>query len=200
MTSQIETILQYWFGPPETADLPDESRTKLWFGHSPSVDDYIRKHFQATLISIKDNELKEWYETPRGLLATIIVLDQFSRNIYRGHPASFAQDHQSLELCYDGLEKEFDQRLSLIERVFYYLPLEHSEDIEDQVKSVAGFKSLVDLALPETQSIFKNFYDYALKHYKVIEQFGRFPHRNEILGRKSSPEEAEYLDEMTEQW
>ncbi|MCW5588831.1 MAG: DUF924 domain-containing protein [Legionellales bacterium] len=190
---RIEAILSYWFGPAEHADLPDDERTRLWFGAEANTDEEIRHRFQPVLLAIKNNELAHWYETPRGLLAAIIVLDQFSRNIYRGKPSSFAQDDQALRLCYEGLEKEFDQRLSLIERVFFYLPLEHSEDREDQIKSVVGFKSLVDLALPETRPIFENFYHYALEHYRIIEQFGRFPHRNAILGRKNTSQEEAYL-------
>ncbi len=189
----IEETLLYWFGPGMSSDLPSEERTKQWFAYTPDVDQFIKENFEKNLIAAKNKKLVAWQKTARGSLALIIILDQFSRNIYRNQAQAFAADTQAINLSLDGIELEFDQQLSLIERVFFYIPLMHSEDIHMQQQSVAAYKSLFDLALPETQAIFKSFYHYAIEHYRVIEEFGRFPYRNKILSRESTPEEQQYL-------
>ena len=147
------------------------------------------------MIKAINGELDHWQSSPRSTLALIIIFDQFSRNIYRNKPEAFAQDNAALDLCLDGLDVEKDQHLSLIERVFYYLPLEHSENLTMQINSVRAFESLLDLALPETRPIFQNFYNHAITHYETIERFGRFPYRNLTLNRESTPEEIKYLNE-----
>ncbi|MBF8302770.1 MAG: hypothetical protein HW396_1051, partial [Candidatus Dadabacteria bacterium] len=140
-------------------------------------------------------KLKSWENTPRGTLALIILLDQFSRNIYRGTAKAFSQDSLALYVCLRGIEKGFDKRLHPVERLFLYMPLEHSEDLEMQKKSVEYFSMLEKLfpAPPSLASMVSEFKKYAGMHYVIIERFGRFPHRNEILGRKSTPEEIEFL-------
>jgi uncharacterized protein (DUF924 family) len=192
----INDILQFWFGDGPDADVPDKQRTQLWFGENKTVDQLITIKYEHLLQAAINQELITWQATARGCLALIILLDQFSRNIYRGKAEAFAQDAMALRICEQGIIENKDQELSLIERVFFYMPMEHAEDISIQKRSIHAFQVLHDLAMPETQTIFKSFYDYALEHYRVIEQFNRFPHRNQILKRESTHSELEYLDQL----
>jgi uncharacterized protein (DUF924 family) len=128
-----------------------------------------------------------------GILALIILLDQFPRHLYRQTPSAFAQDQKALNLCLAGIQNEFDHLLSLIERVFFYYPLMHAESLEMQATAVRAYQILVNLAFPETRAIYENFLAYAIKHYEIIKQFGRFPHRNLLLGRMSTADELEFL-------
>ncbi len=189
--NRIEEILHFWFGDLQTINL--EERIELWFGGSEETDRLIRDKFGPDLLRAISGELAHWEETPRGSLALIILLDQFSRNIYRNTPRAFAQDEMALGICLRGMDQGKDLALDLLERVFFYLPMEHSEDLEIQRKSVKAFESLVKAAPPEMKKTFESFLDYAVRHYIIIEKFGRFPHRNEILGRASTPEELEFL-------
>ncbi len=196
MDDMIEKVLLFWFGPKANADIPDIKRTELWFGGDPKTDFEIKSKFEYLINAGKKGQLDHWCDTAHGCLALIIILDQFSRNCYRDSKNAFTQDEKALRICLDGIENSVDQKLSLIERVFFYMPLEHSENINIQIKSVAGFKSLVDLSLQETKAMFTNFYDYAIEHYRVIEEFGRFPYRNEALGRATTVAEKEFLNNL----
>ncbi|HWP46085.1 MAG TPA: DUF924 family protein [Candidatus Limnocylindrales bacterium] len=189
--NRIEEILHFWFGDLQTINL--EERLKLWFGGEEETDRLIRDKFEPDLLQAISGELAHWEETPRGTLALIILLDQFSRNIYRNTPRAFAQDEMALGICLRGMDRGKDLALDLLERVFFYLPMEHAEDLEIQRKSVKAFESLVKAAPPNMKNPFESFLDYAIRHYAIIEKFGRFPHRNEILGRASTPEELEFL-------
>jgi uncharacterized protein (DUF924 family) len=189
-------ILSYWIGEARNDAKIAAQKNKLWFVKSDDTDDEIRTRFSDTLIALKDGQADNW--AARGAddrLAAIIVLDQFSRNIHRGNAKSFSQDAQALALCKAGLAVGDDKSLSEVERVFFYLPLEHSEMQEDQAASIAEFTQLHADARPEFKSFAKNTLDYAHAHKKVIDQFGRFPHRNKILNRTSTPEEMTYLQQ-----
>ncbi len=191
--NRAEEILEYWFGHVEETIQPSEHRTEIWFGGKKEIDDQISEKFVVDLHKATATQYSEWEKEPRGTLALIILLDQLSRHIYRDTPRAFAQDQKALDLCLYGIQHEFDHALSLIERVFFYIPLMHSENIEMQATAIRAYQILVNLAFPETRSIYENFLNYAVKHYEVIKQFGRFPHRNEILGRSSTNEELDYL-------
>ncbi|WP_234919664.1 DUF924 family protein, partial [Aeromonas veronii] len=129
-------------------------------------------------------------------LALILLLDQLPRNIHRGTPAAFAQDPLARDLCLKGLSIGADKSLSPLERVFFYLPLEHAESREQQARSVALFEALAaEQAGTPAQATFAGFTDFARRHQVIIERFGRFPHRNDILGRTSTPEEAAFLQQ-----
>lgn len=190
---QVQEILEYWFGPLQMGEVYPKEKAKLWFGGGEEIDKEIRHRFEEQVIAATKNELEPWKETPRGRLALIILVDQFTRNIYRGTPKAFAYDSIAQELTLEGLIQEHDQALLPIERVFFYLPLEHSEDIELQEMSVQKFHAILPSVPPEQASHFISFEDYARRHYEIIAKFGRFPHRNEILSRKSTPEEIEFL-------
>src|SRR5689334_2099390 len=176
-----DDVLAYWFAPgPE--------RAARWFRGDAATDADCRRRFAATLDAAARGELDGWSATPRGRLALIVVLDQFSRNIHRGTPRAFAQDARALALCLDGLARGDDRTLTPDERGFFYLPLEHAEDAAMQARSVACFEALAAEA-PEAAG----FLPWAREHRDVIARFGRFPARNATLGRPSTPDEEAFL-------
>lgn len=190
---QVQEILEYWFGSLQSGEVYPNDKAKQWFGGGDDIDKEIRTLFEEQVIAATKNELDAWKETPRGRLALIILVDQFTRNIYRGTPEAFAYDNIAQELTLEGLTQEHDQALLPIERVFFYLPLEHSENIELQEMSVQKYHAILS-KIPSEQAVhFLSFEDYAWRHYEIIAKFGRFPHRNEILKRESTPEEIEFL-------
>ena len=196
MTSP-EDVLAFWIG--EASQSPDafKAQQQKWFNGGPALDAELRSRFGPLLEELSTGTLaSDWAETgPHGRLAAIIVLDQFSRNIFRKTPRAFAQDALALRLYKDGIARGEDFGLSEAERIFFYLPLEHSEDITDQDRSVDMIFKLHAEARPGFETFTKSFLDYALEHRHAIRQFGRFPHRNAILGRASTPDELEWLAE-----
>lgn len=197
---RVEAILDYWFGRIERTGLPTENRVRIWFQGGAEVDKEIREKFGQDLYKAIDGEYDSWEEQPRSALALIILFDQFSRHVYRDTPNAYAQDQRALEVCLKGIERQHDHALSLIERAFFYIPLMHAENIEMQATAVQAFKMLSDLAFTETRPMFASFLEYAIKHYEAIKKFGRFPHRNEALGRASMPDELEYLKIQGTSW
>lgn len=190
---QATDILDFWFGDDEDDGRLGEARAALWFSKSVERDQEIEERFGSELEAASRNERSSWAESPRGRLALIVLLDQFSRNVFRDTPRAFAQDSLALDLCLEGLERGDDLELRPIERTFFYLPMEHSEDGEIQDRSVASFRTLA-AAVPEAwRSLFEGYTDYAERHREIIARFGRFPHRNAILGRDSTSEELEFL-------
>jgi uncharacterized protein (DUF924 family) len=179
-------ILQFWFDRP-----PDESgegnARKVWFKKSPDFDREVRMRFLSVYDRAIAGQLDDWKETPEGCLALVIVLDQFPRNMYRGQPQSFATDAKALAIAETALNRGFDQCLPPVQRWFLYIPFMHSENLEHQRRSVQLFSTLKDD--PDVASA----YPFAIRHQEVVERFGRFPHRNDILGRENTPEEAEFL-------
>ncbi|PIZ04986.1 MAG: DUF924 domain-containing protein [Gammaproteobacteria bacterium CG_4_10_14_0_8_um_filter_38_16] len=196
--SACEAILHFWFGRVEETIVPTEHRARIWFGEDEAIDQEIKWRFKTELESAIAGKLDSWKATPRGQLALIIVLDQFSRHIYRGSEQAFAQDEMALSVCLDGMRHDADHSLSLIERVFFYFPLLHSEKITYQEKSVRSYRTLGDLAFSETRVIFDSFLKFANHHYSIVQRFGRFPQRNEALHRDSSKAETTFLREIEE--
>jgi uncharacterized protein (DUF924 family) len=182
-----EEILAFWFGR-EGEEGYGEFR-EVWFLKDPDFDREIRDHFEAVYEEAAAGELEAWKEEARSCLALIIVLDQFPRNMFRGDPQMYATDGLALAAARRASERAYDRELSAFQRVFAYLPFEHSENLEDQRFSVELFRRLAEETGQEDLLV------YAVQHLKIIERFGRFPHRNEILGRRTTPEEAEFLQE-----
>lgn len=193
MAAQPDEVLDFWFGPPGHAAEVAGRQAKLWFGKSPENDRAVAERFSATLIDAAAGKLDHWAATPRGRLALVIVLDQFPHHIHRDRPQAFATDPQALALSLVALDAGEDATLAPVERVFLYLPLEHAESLAMQERSVVLFESLARESDAEARTLFNNFLDYARRHRDVVARFDRFPHRNAILGRPSTPEETEFL-------
>ncbi len=190
---QAEEVLDFWFGPQAGLYHYPTDKAALWFKKSVVTDELIRSRFGALVASAQRAELQAWVDDPRARLALVILLDQFSRNIYRDTPAAFAGDALTTPLVLASLAKGDDRDMTLIERVFFYLPLEHAESLELQDQSVAAYEGLVAASDANFRSYAEGFLDYARRHREVIVRFGRFPHRNAILGRSSSADEQSYL-------
>jgi uncharacterized protein (DUF924 family) len=193
MVAQADSVLAFWFGPPGNATEIAGRQRKLWFGKSPANDQAVTDRFTTTLTAATAGQLDHWTHTPRGRLALVVVLDQFPHHIHRGRPQAFATDPQALALSLDALAAGEDQLLALIERVFLYLPLEHAESMAMQELSVSLYEKLAREAADDERALFDVFLNYAMKHREVVARFGRFPHRNAILGRPSTSDELEFL-------
>lgn len=193
MTDKIHEILTFWFGDLGCADLPTSDRTNLWFGESEELKKKMLQVYKNEYTAATSNELKHWAESPRGRLALIILLDQFSRWAYRNSSDAFNYDKIAQQLCEEGLREKMDHSLTLIERVFFYMPFVHAEDAEKQEQSIQLFQNLVSLSMAETTQVYQLFLAYAYAHFRVIKEFGRFPQRNEILGRQSTSAEIAFL-------
>ncbi len=193
MPERYETILDFWFG--DAADHPEtiEKRLDLWFGGAPETDRLIRQNFEADLLEAGKFLREKWEETPQGSLALVLLYDQFSRNIYRDRPRGLSFDPQALHIAENSIQKGFDLQVPPIQRVFFYMPMMHAEDLELQQRAVTYFIRLRNAANADWKSIFANFHHYAELHLEMIERFGRFPDRNALLGRKSTPEEIAVL-------
>jgi uncharacterized protein (DUF924 family) len=194
MMHSSEDILSFWFGDLKDDNLFDKNRQALWFGGGEKTDNLIQEKFEDDLKSAIRGEWDAWQDSPRGRLALIILLDQFSRNIYRDTPKEVAQDKKALSLSLEGIAQKIDLELKPIERVFFYLPIEHAESLEMQKLSVRYFENLVKSLPEKVAPLYKGFLDYAKAHFKVIERFDRFPYQNDVMGRKSTPEEIKFLN------
>ncbi len=188
--NSIQAVLQFWFGQPDSDAASYTQRRKIWFGKQTDLDALITQQFRLLYESAVAGKSQDWQQTPESCLALIIVLDQFSRNMFRDSPKAFAADPQALQVAKFAVDQGFDRQLVPIQRIFMYLPFEHSENLEQQARSVELFHQLQTEA-PELADT----YDYALRHQAVIQQFGRFPHRNAILGRSSTAAEKEFLQQ-----
>jgi uncharacterized protein (DUF924 family) len=179
--TRVDKILDFWFAQSEQAEYAQ--RRKVWFAKNPSFDQTIRTHFQTDYELAAAGKLRDWQETTQGCLALILLLDQFPRNMFRGEAQSFTTDSQALVIAQYAIAQGFDLELPPIQRMFIYLPFEHSEHLEHQDQAVQRIRALQ----------MEDVTDYAFKHQAVIARFGRFPHRNKILGRANTPEEEEFL-------
>ncbi|WP_099761109.1 DUF924 family protein [Janthinobacterium sp. 35] len=186
MDAQAQDVLDFWFLPP---DNPDYGQARVeWFRKDDGFDAQIRARFGALIDVAIEGGLRAWDATPHGALARLIVLDQLTRNVYRGTPRAFAGDAQALALAVALTQAAQDQLLPPMLRAFAYLPFEHAEDLAMQARAVELFQ-----LLSQAQPGFEGMLDYAERHQEVIARFGRFPHRNAILGRASTPQEVEFL-------
>ncbi|MEO6968373.1 MAG: DUF924 family protein [Rhodanobacteraceae bacterium] len=186
-------VLDFWFaGAVHSADAL-RARNRVWFAKDPAFDRSITERFGALVEAARQGELDQWTQTPSGMLALSILLDQFPRNLYRDDARAFAGDEKAQAIAVAAIARGDDRSLPPVERVFCYLPLEHAEHIGLQDRCVALFEGLLAHASMDMHDSFENFLDYARKHREVIARFGRFPHRNAALARKSTPDELEYL-------
>ena len=186
MDAQAQDVLDFWFLPPDNRDY-GQARGE-WFRKDDAFDAHIRARFGTLIDAAIEGGLRAWEATPHGALARLIVLDQLTRNVYRGTPRAFAGDAQALALAVALTQAGQDQLLPPMLRAFAYLPFEHAEDLAMQARAVELFQ-----LLSQAQPGFDGMLDYAERHQEVIARFGRFPHRNAILGRASTPQEVEFL-------
>lgn len=187
-------ILDYWIGAATHDHLFANRQHKLWFTKSATTDAFIVRHFSAVFTALTEGLADVWATAgPRPRLAAIIVLDQFSRNMFRGDARAFSSDPLARRLAAQGTDAGEALVLTEIERSFFYLPFEHSETLADQDESVRLFEGLVNDARAAFAPISTSSLDYAHRHRDIIRQYGRFPHRNELLQRANTPEEADYL-------
>ena len=174
-------VLDFWFSPSPGGQRPE------WFRKDPAFDEEIRRRFGDLHAAAARRELEEWRASPEAMLALVVVLDQFSRNLYRGDARAFAQDGHALECAHQAIARGDAEGLLPVHRQFLYLPLEHSEELAEQERCVELMRALD--AFEPTRGVS----EWAVKHRDIVARFGRFPHRNAALGRRSTPEEIEFL-------
>lgn len=195
MQAPWQDLLHWWFGQGTSATEIAAEKQRLWFGYRPQQDAEARERFGALVEQALNGDLQDWAELPEGWLALVLLLDQLPRMIHRNTPRAFAGDERAQQLVRDGVTQGGDMLLSPIQRVFIYLVLEHAENLAVQDLAVAHFTALRDIAAEHEQALFRDFLDYAERHREVISRFGRFPHRNAILGRDSSDAEQSFLQQ-----
>jgi uncharacterized protein (DUF924 family) len=191
-------VREFWFGrQPMTPDSL-QRRIRFWFGgETPALrsqrDQQIHRRFGALYERAATGELDSWAAGPRRRLSLIILLDQFPRNMFRGTARAFACDAKALGLTLSGMQSAADAALDVVERIFFYMPLQHAESYEVQDESVAAYRRLLSEAPEPLRESFESTRRSAENHRDIIGQFGRFPHRNRVLGRRSTPTEEEWL-------
>jgi uncharacterized protein (DUF924 family) len=193
MTAPWQPLLEWWFGTSESAKEVAAQKGKLWFGKRDSQDLEARERFGDWVEQALAGGLTEWAQRPEGWLALVLLLDQLPRMIFRDSAKSFSGDHRAQALVAQGIAADFDRQLRPIQRVFIYLVLEHCEHLAVQNECISRYIDLVAQLPEDERALFADYLDYAEKHQKVIAQFGRFPHRNALLGRESTPEELAFL-------
>jgi len=195
---EARSIREFWFGRlPLSAD-DWNRRIRFWFGGAASElgrlrDEHMRMRFGEVLEQAASGELASWADGPRRRLSLILLLDQFPRNMFRGSPRAFAYDAQALTLALSGMQSAADAALDPVERMFFYMPLQHTESREVQEESVAAYRRLLAEAPQDLRGPFAGASRSAENHRTLIERFGRFPHRNRVLARANTPAEEEWL-------
>lgn len=190
MDQEVETILTFWF---------DERYEVLrWFRPSSDVDDQIRSTFGDLVTKARSTDFDHWTEKPQSTLAMLILLDQFPRNIFRGSPESYSSDAKAFDVSTKAIAKGFDREVPKMQQAFFYLPLMHNEAIVSQIAAKSLYEGLSGRCEPESKA--KQFaatsVGFAQRHLEIIMAFGRFPSRNEVLGRRSTSQEVEFLKEF----
>ncbi|MBV6824461.1 DUF924 family protein [Pseudomonas sp. PD9R] len=193
MDAPWQPLLEWWFGTAETARAIAADKGKLWFGKRDSQDLEARTRFGDWVEQALAGGLTEWAQRPEGWLALVLLLDQLPRMIFRDTPKSFSGDIRAQALVAQGIAADFDRQLQPIQRVFIYLVFEHSENLAVQNECISRYIDLVAQQPEIDRALFADYLDFAEKHQKVIAQFGRFPHRNAVLGRTSTAEEVVFL-------
>ncbi len=190
---RIDAIIDFWFREQELSAPQIDRRMDIWFGADEVFDHECKKEFSEDVDRASDGKLDHWAHESRGRLALILLLDQFRRNIFRNTTDAFAKDNLALKLCVEGAMVKKDQGLTPIQRAFFYMPLQHAESRKVQAKSVELFSKLAETVSPTYRETFETITQFAELHRDIIEQFGRFPHRNQLLNRENTPEENQYL-------
>ena len=193
MTAPWQPLLEWWFGSFESPNEISADKGKLWFGKRGSQDLEAQTRFGDWVEQALAGGLTEWMQRPEGWLALVLLLDQIPRMIFRDTPKAFSGDLRAQKLVAQGIAADFDRQLQPIQRVFIYLVFEHSENLAVQNEGVSRYIELVAQQPEVDRALFADYLDFAERHQRVIAQFGRFPHRNAVLGRESTAEEIEFL-------
>ena len=193
MPAPWQPLLEWWFGSFESPGEIAADKGRLWFGKRVSQDLEARERFGDWTEQALAGGLTEWMQHPEGWLALVLLLDQIPRMIFRDTPKAFAGDLRAQKLVAQGIAADYDRQLQPIQRVFIYLVFEHSEDLAVQNEGVSRYIELVAQQPESDRTLFNDYLDYAEQHQRVIARFGRFPHRNAVLGRESTAEELEFL-------
>jgi uncharacterized protein (DUF924 family) len=189
-----EDVIHFWIGDLSLLGVDPLAKAPLWWKKDEAFDREIRERFERTLERAARGELAAWESSARGRLALVLLFDQMSRNIFRGTARSFAQDGRARETAKQAFDAGDDRALASVEVSFVLMPFMHGEDLALQQRAIDGFIALRDAATDERlRKNFDNSVTYGKRHMAIIERFGRFPHRNELLGRASTPEEVEFL-------
>jgi uncharacterized protein (DUF924 family) len=191
-------VRQFWFGRLPLKPEGVKERLALWFGSGAEerrVDELIRSRFGALVERAAAGELAAWADSPRRRLSLILLLDQFPRHVYRGTERAFAADREALSLTLSGMQSAADAALTPVERIFFYMPLQHAELRDAQEESVAAYRRLLNEAPQDLKAMFTSALESAELHRSIVARFGRFPHRNRVLGRANTAEEEAYLRE-----
>ncbi len=194
MLAGVDEILNFWFS--DAADSANALRRQnaVWFGVDREFDHEVRQRFETTLELADTGACAHWESEPRSLLALILMFDQFPRNIHRGTPQAFDYDSKALDLSVRGVDAGVDRKLTALERVFFYMPLQHVESLNLQQRSVELNAALMDEGPPALRDYLAEAHGYAVSHRDLIARFGRFPHRNAVLARESTEEEVAFLE------
>ncbi len=194
------SLLAFWFDDAHASPAAARRRVALWFGHFPDFDAALRERFGDWPERALRGEFAHWRETTRGTLALLIALDQLPRNLYRGSARAYAYDAAALTLALAAEERDLARELHPVEIPFCYLPFEHAEELAMQQRCVAAYERELARAPAEYVWLFRDCLREAHAHREPIARFGRFPHRNAILGRRSTPAELEYLAAGARRW
>ncbi|MDH3314931.1 MAG: DUF924 domain-containing protein [Gammaproteobacteria bacterium] len=187
-----EAVREFWFGRPDPLSANIEERIDFWFAAGPDVDAEIHQRFGTAMRNALAGKLDAWQKSPPDCVALVILLDQFPRNIHRGTREAYSGDEKAYALSVYAIDCKAHRALSILERAFLYMPLQHAEDGDAQRRSVEVFNALLEESPDGLRTHIKRFLASARTHRDIIERFGRFPHRNEILGRECTQEEIEY--------
>ncbi len=190
-----DSILEFWFGNSTSNREINDQKKSLWWSKNDQTDQQITERFEGISNAVYRGETPQMQRSARGLLASIICLDQFPRNMYRGAAGAFACDPAALRFAMEMVDNAWDQTLLPVWRVFAWLPFEHSEDIAMQHKSLELYDNLRNSVEQDERQMFDEYYQFAYRHFEIIERFGRYPHRNQILERESTAEELAFLSQ-----
>ncbi len=193
--SRIDEILNYWIGPPDLEPEGWGEKTKLWYASDPDLDNQIRVRFGAELTAAETGQREAWKQTPPGCLALLVLYDQFSRNLYRGTPEVYRNDAEAVSLTDQLVQSRQLAGLNIPAHLLVFHPYHHAEDPTRQERVLDLARSLLETSGAEWHETIRSNLTYMENHAEVIRRFGRFPHRNGILGRESTPEEIEHMQQ-----
>ncbi len=194
MQTTPEEILDFWFADAANDPSKAMARVTFWFASDPTIDAKIKARFGEAVERAAGGKLEDWRTAPTSCLALVILLDQFPRNLYRATPEAFGCDARALAVAQGAVAAGFLESLSIAQQAFFVLPYEHAEDLEMQRSCIRLLEGILDRAPEDWKSFIRSMLDYAKAHAEIIERFGRYPHRNAVLGRLSTPEERQYLE------